>query len=182
MNGRCRNARSLVEAPGPGRGTAYLKGMGCSKAFVITLALLVFGVTGTASARPKKGHVGAPAERGLVPNIMVDVDESGTPIIMKGLPARSKSAVSHEVPQSKRAERPHRGPRGSSAYVAPIPLPRSGRDAAIVASPPVRPYTPPPLNTFSDRVTNCLQSFPFNAGLGNNPTERDFYVRSCANR
>src|SRR3954447_7537401 len=112
MNGRCRNARSLVEAPGPGRGNAYLKGMGCSKAFVITLALLVFGVAGTASARPKKGHVGAPAERGLVPNIMVDVEKSEPRIIRRAFPAGRKSAVSQEVPKSNRAERPHGGPRG----------------------------------------------------------------------
>src|SRR5947209_8592359 len=136
--------------------------MGCPKAFVIALALLAVGFAGTASARPKKEHVGAPAERDLVPNIMVDVDESGTPVIMKGLPAR-KPPVARESPQSKRAERPRRVPRGSSAYVAPIPLPRSGQGAGIVAPSPVTPYTPPPLNTFSDRVTSCLHSFPFNA-------------------
>jgi hypothetical protein len=40
-------------------------------------------------------------------------------------------------------------------------------------------YKPPSINSVGDRVTNCLHSFPLNAGLGNNPTNRDLYVRSC---
>jgi hypothetical protein len=40
---------------------------------------------------------------------------------------------------------------------------------------------PPPINSFSDRVTQCNQSYTFNAGVGNNPVGRDAYVRSCAN-
>jgi hypothetical protein len=36
-------------------------------------------------------------------------------------------------------------------------------------------------NSFSDRVTRCNHSFPLNAGIGNNPTDRDSYVRQCAN-
>ncbi len=67
--------------------------------------------------------------------------------------------------------------------------PMSGRSrcpgrAGIPASQPYHRSlrTSRPINTFSDRITNCLHSFPLNAGLGNNPTERDFYVRSCANR
>jgi hypothetical protein len=30
-------------------------------------------------------------------------------------------------------------------------------------------------------VTNCLHSFALNAGLANNPANRDLYVRSCVN-
>ena len=41
--------------------------------------------------------------------------------------------------------------------------------------------SPPATPSFSDRVTSCLQSFPLNAGIGNNPTDRDTYVRQCVN-
>ena len=30
-------------------------------------------------------------------------------------------------------------------------------------------------------MTNCLHLLPLNAGLGNNPANRDLYVRSCVN-
>jgi hypothetical protein len=152
-----------------------------SKAFIAALAVVALGQVDLAQARPKKGHAYGSAGRG-VPNIMLDVDASGTPIIMRGLPAPAKPSLREEHQPSRRAERARRMPRGSSAYVAPIPLPRTGRDSGIAAVPPVAPYIPPAINTFSDRVTSCLHSFPLNAGLGNNPTERDFYVRSCANR
>ncbi|MFL6799720.1 MAG: hypothetical protein ACJ8F3_20175 [Xanthobacteraceae bacterium] len=40
---------------------------------------------------------------------------------------------------------------------------------------------PPPIDSFSDRVSRCNHSFTFNAGVGNNPLDRDAYVRSCVN-
>jgi hypothetical protein len=150
-----------------------------SKAFIAALAVFALGQIDLAQARAKKEYGSAGSG---VPGIMVDVDASGTPIIMQGLPRPAKPSLREEHQPSKRVERPRRMPRGSSAYVRPIPLPRTGRDSGIAAIPPVAPYIPPPINTFSDRITNCLHSFPLNAGLGNNPTERDFYVRSCANR
>jgi hypothetical protein len=61
------------------------------------------------------------------------------------------------------------------------PLPAPSGPSAIVSQPSVGVYKPPPINSFSDRVTPCLHSFPLTAGLGNNPTNRDFYVRYCAN-
>jgi hypothetical protein len=45
----------------------------------------------------------------------------------------------------------------------------------------VQPYKPPPINTFGDRVTNCIHSCPLNAGIGNNPRDQQSYIRQCAN-
>jgi hypothetical protein len=100
----------------------------------------------------------------------------GTPIIMQGLPCPSGAARS--VPDT-RVERLPRIPRGSSGYIPPVPAP-SPPSLALPRA-PTGPYFPPPLNTFSDRVMQCNQSFTFNAGIGNNPTNRDAYVRQCAN-
>jgi hypothetical protein len=58
---------------------------------------------------------------------------------------------------------------------------RAERAVADAAPAHIGPLQPPPINSVSDRVTQCLHSFPLNAGLGNNPTNRDFYVRSCVN-
>jgi hypothetical protein len=52
---------------------------------------------------------------------------------------------------------------------------------ALAPQPSIGVYQPPAINSFSDRVTQCNHSFAFNAGIGNNLTNRDFYVRSCAN-
>jgi hypothetical protein len=94
---------------------------------------------------------------------------------------------------SARAKK-HRGERPVAPTVErsvlPITLDESGTPIIMlppVPSPsplPLQPalpvYKPPPINSVGDRVTNCLHSFPLNAGLGNNPTNRDFYVRSPA--
>jgi hypothetical protein len=40
---------------------------------------------------------------------------------------------------------------------------------------------PPSRPSFSDRVTNCIHSYPLNAGIGNNPTDQQAYIRQCAN-
>jgi hypothetical protein len=111
-----------------------------------------------------------------VPNIMVDVDANGNPIIMKDSHSRPKKPKS-ENRQSKNAERQRRIPRGSSAYVEPIPLPRAGRESGIAAIPPVAPYIPPPINNPSERINQLNHSFPLNRGLGLNPTDRDQYIR-----
>jgi hypothetical protein len=111
-----------------------------------------------------------------VPNIVVDVDANGTPIIMKDSESPPKK-LERQDQQSKQAERPRRIPRGSSAYVAPIPLPRTGRESGIGALPPVAPYIPPPINNPSERINQLNHSFPVNRGLGLNPTDRDQYIR-----
>jgi hypothetical protein len=134
--------------------------------FAVVLAL---ATAQTATARVKKHRVERPAP----PVVTL---EHGTPIIMQGM-TWPKTPAAGEVESRQRAERPRNIPRGSSGYVPPAPLPprRLSQPSAIA------PYQPPPINSLSDRVTGCIQSFPFNAGLGNNPTNRDFYVRSCVN-
>src|SRR5262249_59811778 len=111
----------------------------------VALAILAVGVADTASAQPKKERVeSAFGFAPCVPSIMVDVDEHGNPIIMKDSRSRAKKPESEDG-QNKRAERPRKIPRGSSAYVAPAPLPNTARSSGIV-SPPVTPYNPPPIN------------------------------------
>jgi hypothetical protein len=58
----------------------------------------------------------------------------------------------------------------------PVPSP-----SPLPLQPALPVYKPPPINSVGDRVTNCLHSFRLNAGLGNSPTNRGFYVRSCVN-
>jgi len=148
-----------------------------SKVFIVALAGFAVAVADTAVAQPKKARV----ERAYgfapsVPNIMVDEDEHGTPIIMRDSHARPKKPQSEDR-KSKSAERPRKIPRGSSAYVSPIPLPNTSRSSGIVAPPAVTPYNPPPVNNPSERINQLNQSFQFNRGLGNNPTDRDSYIR-----
>jgi len=103
-------------------------------------------------------------------------DCNGTPIIMQGLPC--PQAPARAVPDA-RADRPVRIPRGSSGYIPPVPAP--GAPSLALPQPAPGPYIPPPIDSFSDRVMRCNQSFTFNAGVGNNPIGRDAYVRQCAN-
>ena len=86
-----------------------------------------------------------------------------------------RPAVEKQAVQKKRPR-----PRGSSTYIPP-PVPSPYASPAPAAAPSPGVYIPPKLNTFSDRVTNCIHSFPLNSGIGNNPTERNAYVRQCAN-
>jgi hypothetical protein len=51
----------------------------------------------------------------------------------------------------------------------------------VLLQPPPAPYRPPPIESFSDRVTKCIHSYPLNAGVGNNPTDQQMYIRQCAN-
>src|SRR5687768_70693 len=76
--------------------------------------------------------------------------------------------------ETKKDAEPKRRPRGSS-YIPSTGLPRTEPVVVAPASPGV--YRPPPINSFSDRVTNCIHSFPLARGLGNNPTEQQAYVR-----
>jgi hypothetical protein len=75
----------------------------------------------------------------------------------------------------KKAARPV--PRGSG-YVPNMTLPRT---ESLRVAPPPEVYRPPPINSFSDRVRNCIHSYPLNAGIGNNPTDQSAYIRQCAN-
>ena len=102
---------------------------------------------------------------------------------MRGLKINPAPGAGRDVEPPKRSVDPMRSyPRSNSSYVPPpVPSPSGGPPApsALQQGPGV--YKPPPINSFSDRVTNCIHSFPLNAGIGNNPTERGAYVRQCAN-
>jgi hypothetical protein len=95
---------------------------------------------------------------------------------MQGLPCRTRPARGQS---NERADVRPRIPHGSSSSIPPVPSPSP--PSVTVQRPAVTPYVPPPINSFSDRVIQCNQSFTFNAGVGNNPVGRDAYVRSCAN-
>jgi hypothetical protein len=91
-------------------------------------------------------------------------------------PAKGNKIQSSTLP--KQRGEPKQRPRGSS-YVPETGLPRSQPVQVAPATPGV--YTPPPINSYGDRVIGCNHSFPLNAGIGNNPTDRSSYVRQCAN-
>jgi len=96
------------------------------------------------------------------------VDSSGTPIIMKGYEANKGRVI----------------PRVSTPVV--VPPPSTGlRDLPakqLLQGTPPPVYARPAQPSFSDRVTNCIHSYPLNAGVGNNPTGMNAYVGQCANQ
>lgn len=76
-------------------------------------------------------------------------------------------------------------PRVSSPVVVPPParLPETPPRQLLQASPPPVYAAPTPAQpSFSDRVTNCIHSFPLNAGVGNNPTGQTAYMGQCVNQ
>lgn len=135
----------------------------------LAVAVLVLGAATTASARPKKHS----AER----TATTTTNCYGTPIIMQGMdcPRRAASGEEREPEQAtKRAERPRVARRGSSgaynpALLSPPSLPLSQPSAGV--------YIPPPVANPSAQINQLNQSFPLNGGLGNNPTNRDAYIR-----
>ena len=136
------------------------------------LAVLVLGTAATASARPKKQN----AERTTTPITMC----GGTPIIMQGLECSGRPARGEQPEQStERPQRPRLTARGSGgSYVAPV----QRSPSLTLTQPSPGPYIPPPINNPSDRIQQLNQSFPFNGGLGNNPTNLDAYIRYNMNR
>jgi hypothetical protein len=145
-----------------------------SRTVTLAFAVLVLGAAATASARPKKPS----AERTTTSASMCD----GTPIIMQGMDCPRRPARAEEPEQkqpTQRAERPRVTSRGSSGpYIAP-PL---RTPSLTLTQPSVTPYIPPPVNNPSERINQLNQSFPLNGGLGNNPTNRDDYIRYNLNR
>ncbi len=121
------------------------------KAFVFALAAL-FAASSIQPAMARAKKADA------APDIMIE--EGGKPL------------------KKKKRGAPKVFPRGSS-YIPSTTLSRTV--APTVGQPSPGVYRPPPMNSFSDRVTNCNHSFPLNAGIGNNPTDRSAYVRQCAN-
>jgi hypothetical protein len=138
----------------------------------LAVAVVILGAAATASARPKKQSV----EPATTPATMCD----GTPIIMQGMecPSRPGRGAKPEPP-AERAERPRVVPRGSGGpTVAPLQRPPS----LTLTQPSAGPYIPPPVNNPSERINQLNQSFPLDRGLGNNPTDRDAYIRYNLNR
>ena len=148
-----------------------------SRTVTLAVAILVLGAAATASAAPKKNTDKSGAERTTTSATMCD---DGTPIIMRGLDCPRRPVRGEEQKQpTERAERPHVTPRGSSGrYIAsPQPTP-----SVTLTQPSTGPYIPPPVNNPSERINQLNQSFPLNRGLGNNPTDRDSYIRYNLNR
>jgi hypothetical protein len=167
-----------------------------TKIFLVALtAVVMAGTTDAAFAARKKHRTihhstvisdQEQRKRDFDRDLGLKYDEDGTPIIMQGYGSRTKrspspTAASDEQRPKLRADRPI--PRGSSTYIPPVnPSPNAGpTPQQILNQPTVQAYKPPPINTFNDRVTNCIHSFPLNAGIGNNPRDQQSYIRQCAN-
>jgi hypothetical protein len=161
---------------------------------VALAAVLIAGSSGAAFAARKKHRTMHPRtvlsdqeqrKRDFDRDLGIKYDEDGVPIIMQGYGSRTKrSASSSTVPEGEqpklRADRPI--PLGSGGYVAPNISPNVGTASQqLLNQPPVQAYKPPPINTFGDRVTSCIHSYPLNAGIGNNPRDQQSYIRQCAN-
>jgi hypothetical protein len=143
-----------------------------SRIVALAVAVLVLGAAATASARPKKQS----AERTTTSTTMC----GGTPIIMQGMDCPSRPARGEEQEQkqpTQRAERPTA--RGSSGPYMAAPL---RPPSLTLTQPPAGPYIPPPVDNPSERINQLNHSFPLNRGLGNNPTDRDAYIRYNLNR
>jgi len=125
-----------------------------TKTIFIALVLASFSLSSTSALAQLRSY-----------DIMVD--EGGKPL------KRNKKEVE---PQRAPKKQP-KIPRGSS-YIPNMTLPRP---EPVLPPSSTEVYRPPPINSFSDRVTGCNHSFPLNAGIGNNPTDRSAYVRQCAN-
>jgi hypothetical protein len=135
-------------------------------------AVLVLGTAATASARPKKHNV---VRHNVEQQATSTTNCYGTPIIMQGMGCPKRVARGEEQgPPTQRGERPRRTARGSGgpyipAYQPTPSLPQSQASTGV--------YIPPPVSNPSAQINQLNQSFPFNAGLGNNPTNRDAYIR-----
>ncbi len=158
---------------------------------VVALAAAVTLSAFDADARPRKQRVKRPTAP-LSHELVVRRDLDGTPIIMQGS-TRSRVRTGDSAGplrpgeeavksgREKQVERPVRV-RGSSTYIPPpVPSPSAGPPAPALMQPAPEPYKPPPINTYGDRVTNCIHSYPLNRGIGNNPTDQQAYIRQCAN-
>ena len=131
------------------------------KLVVAALAAMTLVASGAADARHRRAAHQTTSTR-------LPVDASGTPIIMKGYEADQGRVI----------------PRVSTPVVVPPPhtgLPDlPARQLLQAAPPPV--YARPAQPSVSDKVTNCIHSYPLNAGVGNNPTDRNAYMGQCVNQ
>ncbi len=144
-----------------------------SRIVTLALAVVVLAAAATASARPKKHSAG----RTTTLATMCD----GTPIIMQGMDCSRRSARGEQQEQPQPTPRPQRrvSARGSGGPYVPAPL---RAPSLTLTQPSAGPYIPPPVNNPSERINQLNQSFPLNGGLGNNPSDRDAYIRYNLNR
>ena len=143
---------------------------------VAVAAVLVLGTTATASARPKKHNVARHnVERQNVESQATSTTNCyGTPIIMQGMGCPKRVARGEEQEPTPRGERTRRRVRGSGGPYIPAYQPAP---SLPLSQPSVGVYIPPPVSNPSAQINQLNQSFPFNAGLGNNPTNRDAFIR-----
>jgi hypothetical protein len=149
---------------------------------VLILAVVATLASGAADAAQKRHR----SDRGPADSAaaafwgnLLQMDRGGNP---RG--HRSPSVKPAPTEPQQRTERAVRIPRGSGTYIPPVnPSPYSSN------SPPppqllqqrVEPYRPPPINSFGDRVTGAIHSYPLEKGIGNNPTDFQTYIRQRAN-
>jgi len=135
-----------------------------TRLILATLAIAaVLAASGSADARHRKATQDTTSTN-------LPVDSSGTPIIMKGYQP-SKGRVVPRVSGPITVPPSHTG------------LPNLPARELLQASPPPVYAAPTPARpSFSDRVTNCIHSYPLNAGVGNNPTNQTAYMGQCANQ
>lgn len=149
---------------------------------VALAALLVLAACDAAYAKHKKKKLRAESGETSqsAPVAHAPVDRNGTPIIMNGYPAPRASKL--EAAPEQHGSHRIAIPRGSSTYIPPPnPAPNAGPPPASMLQTVPQPAPPPPPVSFGDRVTNCMQSFPLNKGVGNNSSDMQTYVRQCAN-
>ena len=130
----------------------------------LALAVLLLGTAATASARPKKY-----SERTATAITMCD----GTPIIMQGIECK-KRPVGVEEQATRPEVRPRVTRRGSGGIYAPA---RLTSPSLALPQQSTGVYIPPPVNNPSAQIDQLNHSFPLNRGLGNNPTDRDAFIR-----
>jgi hypothetical protein len=137
-----------------------------SRMVAFAIAVVLLGTAATASARPKKPK----AER--TSTVITTCD--GTPIIMQGIECKKRPAAGGEEQATKPAVRPRLTSRGSGGSYAPARLnpPSLGLPQQSTGV-----YIPPPINNPSAQIDQLNHSFPLNRGLGNNPTDRDSFIR-----
>jgi hypothetical protein len=149
----------------------------------LALAALLVGTAATASARPKKHRAAqqSAAQQSAARTSTGIVNCDGTPIIMVGIECK-KRPVAREEQATQPAEeqatkpvvRPRVAGRGSGGIYAPA---RLTPPSLPLAQPSTGVYIPPPVSNPSAQIHDLNQSFQFNRGLGNNPTDRDSFIR-----
>jgi hypothetical protein len=141
-----------------------------SKTVAFACAVLILGTAATASARPKKPK----AERTSTAITTCD----GTPIIMQGIECKKRPAggrpAGGEEQATKPAVRPRVTSRGSGGIYAPA---RLSPPSLALPQQSTGVYIPPPINNPSAQIDQLNHSFPLSRGLGNNPTDRDSFIR-----